>query len=120
MKYDNDSPLFPNGAQKPDRPYAVGDYPHSDFAGALLYHPYPFIVKILNGLKDSSDFLDPTVRFIPKHFTLFTVQRTIEKIGYWKALGNTFVLSLGVGILQTAVALFGGYGFARFKFRGNA
>ena len=81
---------------------------------------YPFIVKILNGLKDSSDFLDPTVRFIPKHFTLFTVQRTIEKIGYWKALGNTFVLSLGVGILQTAVALFGGYGFARFKFRGNA
>ena len=61
---------------------------------------YPFIVKILNGLKDSSDFLDPTVRFIPKHFTLFTVQRTIEKIGYWKALGNTFVLSLGVGFCR--------------------
>ena len=31
---------------------------------------YPFIVKILNGLKDSSDFLDPTVRFIPKHFNI--------------------------------------------------
>ena len=81
---------------------------------------YPFIVKILNGFKDSADFMDPTVRFIPKNFTLFNIQKTIEKIGYWEALANTALMALGVGILQTAVAILSGYGFARFKFRGNA
>ena len=81
---------------------------------------YPFIVKILNGFKDSADFMDPTVRFIPKNFTLFNIQKTIEKIGYWEALGNTALMALAVGVLQTAVAMLSGYGFARFKFRGNA
>ncbi len=80
---------------------------------------YPFFVKLINGFKDYVDFLDPTVRFIPKHFTTSTVRRVAERLDYGVTLCNTALLSAGVALLTTAVSSFAAYGLARYKFRGS-
>lgn len=80
---------------------------------------YPFFIKIINAFKGYSDFQNPTVRFIPKTFTIMNIVSVIEKMDYWTALRNTTLISLGSALLQMLVSASIGYGFARFKFKGN-
>ena len=80
---------------------------------------YPFFIKIVNGFKDYMDFLDPTVRFIPKHFTTTNVRRVIERMDYVETFRNTALLSIGTALLTTFISSFIAYGFARYKFKGN-
>ena len=39
---------------------------------------YPFFIKIINAFKTYSDFIDPTVRFLPKNFTLDNIKHVIN------------------------------------------
>lgn len=80
---------------------------------------FPFVVKIIQSVKSYQDMMDPTVQYIPKHFTLENIQAVVEKMGYWQALINTVFVALGTGILQTITSATVGYGFARFKFKFN-
>lgn len=80
---------------------------------------YPFLIKIINAFKGAGDFNDPTVRFIPKTFTLLNITTVLEEMKYGEALKNTAFISLGSSILQTLVCASVGYGFARFKFKLN-
>ncbi len=80
---------------------------------------FPFFSKISSSFMSASDFVDVTVRLIPKAPTLATYEAIITENGYFTAFGNTLVLSLICGVLQTFVCCFIGYGFAKFKFKGN-
>ena len=80
---------------------------------------YPFFIKIVNALKDSVDFLDPTVRFIPKHMTFDNIRRAMEKMEYWKTLMNTTSVAVSIALITTMISALVGYGFARFQFRGK-
>ena len=80
---------------------------------------YPFLTKIINGFKSYSDLIDPTVEYFPKSPSLEYYRRAIQEMDYLRSLFNTTAISLMVPLLQTAVAAVVGYGFARFKFRGN-
>jgi len=80
---------------------------------------YPFIYKISASFMSPSDFDDVTVSLIPRSPTLNTYKAIISENGYFKALGNTFLLAGSCAILQTFVCCIIGYGFAKFKFKGN-
>lgn len=80
---------------------------------------YPFFIKIVNAFKGAPDFSDPTVRFIPKNFTLENIVKVYVVIDFWNSLKNTFLISLVCAVFQTAVCATVGYGFARFKFKLN-
>ncbi len=80
---------------------------------------YPFLTKIINGFKSYSDLIDPTVEYFPKSPSLEYYRRAIREMDYLRSQFNTTAISLMVALLQTAVAAVVGYGFARFKFRGN-
>lgn len=80
---------------------------------------YPFFTKAINAFKTYADLIDPTVRFLPKHLTTEYVQRALQKMQYPKALLNTVLLSTMVGAVQTIVCAVVGYGFAKFRFKGN-
>ncbi len=80
---------------------------------------FPFFSKIASSFMSPSDFTDVTVRLIPKNPTLDTYKAIITENGYLKAMGNTFVISLLCGILQTFICCLVGYGFAKFKFKGS-
>ncbi len=80
---------------------------------------FPFYSKIASSFMSAEDFVDVTVRLLPKHPTLGTYKAIIVDNKYFIALLNTFVLSLVCGVLQTFVSCLVGYGFAKFKFKGN-
>ena len=80
---------------------------------------FPFFSKISASFMSASDFTDVTVLLIPKNPTLSTYAAIITENGYFPAMGNTFLLSLVCGLLQTFVCTMIGYGFAKFKFKGS-
>ena len=80
---------------------------------------YPFFIKVVNAFKTYSDFIDPTVRFLPKTFTWGNVRHVVKEMSYWSALQNTLLISVALGALQTLICAVVGYGFARFQFKGR-
>ena len=80
---------------------------------------YPFFIKVVNAFKTYSDFIDPTVRFLPKTFTWGNIRHVVKEMSYWSALQNTLLISVALGALQTLVCAVVGYGFARFQFKGR-
>ena len=80
---------------------------------------YPFISKIAASFMSQADFVDATVRLIPKNFSLDIYKAVFTELDYWKAFVNTFELSLICAVLQTLVCCLIAYGFAKFKFKGN-
>lgn len=80
---------------------------------------FPFFTKISSSFMSPEDFVDVTVRLIPRNPTLDTYKAVIVDNKYFEALLNTFILSLTCGIIQTFICCFVGYGFAKFKFKFN-
>lgn len=80
---------------------------------------FPFYSKIASSFMSPDDFLDVTVRLIPRYPTLETYKAIIVENGYFKALLNTFILAGSCALIQTFVCSLVGYGFAKFKFKFN-
>lgn len=80
---------------------------------------YPFFIKIVNGFKSFNDFLDPTVRYIPKEPTWDNWVTAFRRMDYLPSLLRTLEVALICGVGQTLISSLVGYGFARFRFRGN-
>lgn len=80
---------------------------------------YPFLTKLINGFKSYDDLIDPTVEYFPRHPTLQYYKQVLSEMDYLRSFGSTLFISLVVALLQTAVAAVVGYGFARFKFKGD-
>ena len=80
---------------------------------------FPFLTKIASSFMAPEDFIDVTVRLIPKNFTTDTYKAVLSELGYWKSFVNTFTLSLSCALIQMFICSLIGYGFAKFRFRGN-
>ncbi|MBO4869344.1 MAG: carbohydrate ABC transporter permease [Clostridia bacterium] len=80
---------------------------------------FPFFTKIASSFMGPEDFVDATVKLIPKNFTLDTYKYIFLENKYMQALGNTALLSIAAALLQTFVCAMIGYGLAKFKFKGN-
>jgi len=80
---------------------------------------YPFFTKIASSFMSKEDFVDVTVKLIPKYPTLDTYKAIITDNKYFEALRNTLILSIACALIQTFVCTVIGYGFAKFKFKGS-
>lgn len=80
---------------------------------------FPFIAKIFGSFMGMEDFVDVTVRLIPKNWTLDTYAAIILENNYLQAFVNTAFLSLTCAVLQTLICCVVGYGLAKFRFRGS-
>ena len=80
---------------------------------------FPFFAKISGSFMSMSDFVDVTVRLIPKNWTLDTYKAILVENNFLAAFFNTLFLSLSTALIQTLVCCFVGYGLAKFRFRGN-
>ncbi len=79
----------------------------------------PFFAKVASSFMSPNDFVDVTVKLIPRYPTLDTYKAIITDLKYFEALFNTITLSLACAVIQTFICCLIGYGFAKFKFRGN-
>jgi ABC-type glycerol-3-phosphate transport system permease component len=56
----------------------------------------PFFEKITRSFMEPEDFVDVTVRLIPKSFTLDIYKAIWSEMGYVQSLGKTFFISAGL------------------------
>ncbi len=80
---------------------------------------FPFFTWISGSFMSLDDFVDVTVRLIPKHFTVEMYTAIWEELHYMQAFTNTLFLSITTALLQTFVCCVVAYGLAKFKFKGN-
>ena len=80
---------------------------------------FPFLTKIAGSFMSPEDFVDVTVRLIPKNFTLDIYKAVLFELDYWEAFTNTFLISFLGALFQTFICCLIGYGLAKFRFKGN-
>lgn len=80
---------------------------------------FPFFAKIAGSIMSPEDFVDVTVRLIPRNPTFDIYKAIFTEMPYWEVFRNTLILSLSCALLQTFVCCLIAYGLAKFKFRGN-
>lgn len=80
---------------------------------------YPLIYMVSCTFRERSDMTDPTVMWIPRHYTLTVLKETVKAMDFWNTLKNTLILNIGCSFVQVASCSITGYGFARFKFKGK-
>lgn len=80
---------------------------------------YPLLVMLSISLRLPSELYDPTVVWIPKHFTLENYSNVIEKLDLGRIFGNTAIITVAGTACQLIAVMLAGYGFARFTFPGK-
>lgn len=88
-------------------------------AGLSFVILYPLIYMISCAFRSPEDMNDPTVIWIPRHFTLSVIKQTMAVMDYWNTLGRTIAINIGCALVQVISCAVTGYGFARFRFRGK-
>ena len=85
--------------------------------GACFLILQPLLTKVSLSFMSVKDVYDPTVKAIPKEFTLTNYSDAVVYARFWGNLGRTAALCLIVAVLQTLSCTMVGYGFARFHFK---
>lgn len=80
---------------------------------------YPVLFMLSSGFKSVNDIFNPTVIWIPKESTLQPLRIAVEVLDYWNAIQKTLMMTVPSVLLQLVSVVLAGYGFARFKFRGQ-
>jgi multiple sugar transport system permease protein len=80
---------------------------------------YPLLIKISIAIKDKVDIYNPTIVWIPQHFTLDNFKKVMEVMDYGQTLLNTLLLSGSITVLTTISCALAGYAFAKLKFKGS-
>lgn len=80
---------------------------------------YPLLYMISCAFREPGDMSDPTVIWIPRHYTLDVIRQTMKAMDIWNTLLNTLVMNIGCSLVQVVSCAVTGYGFARFRFRGK-
>lgn len=80
---------------------------------------YPFIYILLGSFMGNSDYLDPTVQWIPKNWNPRNIIAGAYMLGVPESLTNTLILQIVAGMLQFCSCAVAAYGLARFNFKGR-
>lgn len=79
----------------------------------------PLFYILANVFKDPKEFYDPTIMWIPKHFSLSGLKNAIIGLKLKETFPNTLIYEMvaaGIEIISCAVAA---YGLARYNFKGK-
>ncbi|MGO4374573.1 carbohydrate ABC transporter permease, partial [Paenibacillus sp. MCAF20] len=81
---------------------------------------YPLLYMVSKSLMRPEDVADATIQWIPRQFSLQNYDIALEAINFWPGLLNSIIISFGSAILQVLSCSLIGYGFARYRFPGQA
>lgn len=77
---------------------------------------YPLLIMASIAFRNPSELYDPTVVWIPKHFTMESFTKAFQILNMPAVLLRTAVISIVGTICQLLSCMLAGYGFARFQF----
>ena len=79
----------------------------------------PFLQKGATMFMSETDLQNPTVWMVPQNPTFDNIIRVIRYGDYVSAFFNSLLISMICAVSQTFICTMVGYGFAKFKFKGN-
>lgn len=86
----------------------------------LLLVVLPVYWMFITSIKENQEIINAqVVTYIPHTFTLDNYRNLFVQLSYGNYLRNSVILSLSTGIVVTIFSILGGYGFARYKFKGK-
>lgn len=88
-------------------------------AGFCFVILFPLFLRVSVAVRSKADIYDPTVLWIPRHFTLDNLKIAIETTHYFEALLNTILISSSTTVVQLASCALAAYAFARLPFKGS-
>lgn len=80
---------------------------------------YPMIYMISFAIRSYGDYLDPTIYWIPKHFSDIHFQNAQRVIDFVPSIMNSLLFEIVAAFIEIAACSIIAYGMARFKFRGK-
>ncbi len=78
---------------------------------------YPLLSMISYSLISRVDLYDPSIVWVPKHFTGSNYAVAIEALDYFRSLWNTVYKCVFSSLIEVASCSLVAYGLARFKFK---
>ena len=80
---------------------------------------YPLLYMIVTVFRSAEDLRNPAVVWITRTYSLENLKLAIRRLDFVKAFFYSLGLALPCAVLQTVSCALAGYGFARFKFKGQ-
>lgn len=77
---------------------------------------YPFLYMVSASLKSPADAYDPSIVWIPKHFSATGYVDAFKTLNYMETLLRSLAISVGCAVLEVISCGLAGYGFARYRF----
>lgn len=78
---------------------------------------YPMIYMISSAFRDAQDFVDPTVVWVPKNFSVNNFVIAFKALDYLKTFWNTFRMEIISAFIEIVMCSITAYGLARFDFK---
>lgn len=90
-------------------------------AAVLVASLFPFYWSLLIGSGDSTTVRDPNMSWFPGGNFFENASTVINNpaVNFWKALGNSIIVSTTVGLSTVVLSTLAGFAFARLRFKGN-
>lgn len=86
----------------------------------LLLVILPIYWMIITSFKTNSEIINTqAITYWPKIFTLDNYKGLFNTMNYGTYLKNSLIVTLSSSIVVTVLSIYGGYGMARFKFKGK-
>lgn len=85
--------------------------------GLVFILVFPLLYMVSMAFRPITEIYDPSVIWIPKHFTLDNFKEVFGLMKYPETLLTTLKVNIVSALLEVAVASITGYAFARFEFR---
>ena len=78
---------------------------------------YPLIYMITTSFRAPDDFVDPTVIWVSKNFSIVNITQAWEKLKYLESFWNTFRIEIISALIEVVMCSITAYGLARFEFK---
>ncbi len=78
---------------------------------------YPMIYMISSAFRDAQDFVDPTVVWVPKNFSVNNFVIAFKALSYLETFWNTFRMEIISAFIEIVMCSITAYGLARFDFK---
>lgn len=86
----------------------------------FLFVMLPIYWMIITSFKTSNEIVNTQkITYWPETFTLEHYQSLFKSMNYGTYLTNSLIIAIVVAIIVTLLSIYGGYGLARFRFRGK-
>ena len=93
---------------------------YSVLIGISLFMLLPFVWMLSTSLKPENEIFKLPPVVISPNFNLNSYKDLIEQRNILRIVANTFIIAASATLLQLFFCALGGYGFAKFKFKGRS